>query len=71
MDNIVNGTRGQDKRLMSMITNAFTNLVATDQYVNETIKVCLYMGCDEKRNPVVSVSGQVGLKLVFSVIETS
>ena len=41
MDNVVNGTRGQDKRLMSMIANAFTNLVATDQYVNETIKVCL------------------------------
>ena len=35
----MNGTRSRDKRLVSMITKALSNLAATDQYVNDSIKV--------------------------------
>ena len=39
LENLINGTRGAEKRFISMITNSLSNLAATDQYVNESIKV--------------------------------
>ena len=40
---VLNGTRGSEKLLMSMIINSFTNLAAKDQFANSPTRVSTYI----------------------------